>query len=747
MSTNSQLSRLNNDGPLLDPDQDRLHRRPFAEHLAQSIRFIDPSEGFVFALTGPWGSGKTTVLNFTEKLLKDHQYGKGNDPIVIVHFNAWWLSGSDKLLQDFFTQFRLAIDQKRTGLTGDLSSLSDSLTKYSAALEPLPYIGRFAAIVHRLGKLKAAREADINGLRQTINKELKNFPGRIVVVIDDLDRLRPDEIRLVFRLVKAVANFPRTLYLLAYDEPVVIRAVGDNDPQAGREYLDKIVQLPLTLPAPDRPSLVALFSQSLEKILMDTPEHLIDQTELNSLYWEAIEGFLTTPRHMTRFLNLLRATYPLVRGEVNAVDFIGIQALRQFVPTMYAFIANNKAIFRRTPAADAIPDEETQNELRYLENVLKSALESDWGKDHDVVENAVRDILVKLFPSHGRAFGNSASRPFYRDNPRVKCSVCSTEVFDRYFFLGVPPGTLSEAEFHATMSLLPNAEAFGKKLKEFASDTPANGISRARALLEHLESATQESGTQEVVSKELIEPFLRAMYSIGDELVINSDVRGSLEFRDGKFVQKLTKRTLRQLPTQTDRFNLLQRIFQEAEALFTLVFQVHNFDQEQGGDSNEYLDLEAGRTIGSEHLDNLQSLIVERLRSAARDGTLPRVPRLGAVLHRYADWASDAEVEEYVSKLIQGDDGLCDFLTGFLWQGGINPQGMRRFYPALEEWVPRCRKILETSPEWLTERHREALHAYLAAVEQEQAQSNQKTRRDVKNSRTEPPTCPPKKSP
>ena len=191
MTTNSQLSRLSNDGPLLDPDRDRLYRRPFAEHLAQSIRSIDPSEGFVFALTGSWGSGKTTVLNFTEKLLRGHDE-EGNDPIIIVHFNAWWLSGSDKLLQDFFKQFRSALNPRRIGwkakLLKYLPPYSDPLTKYAAALvEPLPYVGRLAA---QFRKLNAAREADINGLRRKIDKKLKEFPGRIVVVIDDLDRLR-----------------------------------------------------------------------------------------------------------------------------------------------------------------------------------------------------------------------------------------------------------------------------------------------------------------------------------------------------------------------------------------------------------------------------------------------------------------------------------------------------------------------------------------------------------------------------
>ena len=383
---------------------------------------------------------------------------------------------------------------------------------------------------------------------------------------------------------------------------------------------------------------------------------------------------------------------------------------------MHKFVANNKATFCRAPGDPF--DEKTQGRLEYIEAGLKSALESDWGKDRDIAEKAVRDILVKLFPVR---FGDSDSPPFYRNNSREKCSVCSDEIFDRYFFLGVLPGALSEAEFHATMSLLPDAGAFGNKLKEFASETPANGISRAWAFLERLESAERE-----VVQKEYIEPFLRAIYSIGDELVIESDVQGLLLVNTDELIRRVTTKVLKQLPTQNNRFSLLYRIFPEAKALSTEVLHVYIFGQEHGRNNNKDPSLEIDPTIEIEHLDKLQSLVVERLRSAALDDSLRGIPWLGSgfVLHCYADWASAREVEEYVSKLIQSDDGLCDFLMGFLWEGGINLKDMKRFCPALEEWVPRCKKILETSPEWLTERHRSALNLYVEAVERGQAQSD-----------------------
>lgn len=346
----------------------KLHRQKFAKHLAESILKIDSSDGFVFALTGPWGSGKTTMLNFMENVLKE-QAKKREDRLVVVLFNAWWISGSDRFLQHFFKQFQSPFYRKRWG-----GRFKDFFTKFSPALKPLPKIGLYAAALEAL--LKATKRSHINELRQKVDDDLRNFPGRILVIIDDVDRLRPDEIRLVFRLVKTVANFPNTIYILAYDEPVVAKAVGDGDQQAGREYLNKIVQLPLTLPMPDRSNLQELFSEGLETIIENTSETPFDRTYFSTFYSDTISHFLTTPRNVVRFLNLLRATYPLVEREVNAVDFISIQALRQFAPAVYAFVPQNKDLFcygKRTDMNSQVrsyTEEGAENDLKYMQGAL-----------------------------------------------------------------------------------------------------------------------------------------------------------------------------------------------------------------------------------------------------------------------------------------------------------------------------------------------------------------------------------------
>ena len=409
-------SMLSVDQPLKDSAQDRLGRRPFAEELAQSIITVRPDTGFVYSLTGPWGSGKTTVLNFTERFLQE----KKHDGVIVVPFNAWWMSGSDRLLSDFFKQFR----HELLGPTArELESFSEALTEYAAAFEPLPYIGRWAALLQGLGKIRKARNTDLNRLRQKIDGELANFSGRIVVVMDDIDRLRPDEIQLIFRLVKAVANFPRTIYILAYDEPVAAKAVGDGDLKAGREYLDKIVQLALTIPTPDQSTLKTWFGEDLNYILDGTSERLLNCAETHDRLGPFVDQFLTTPRHVVRFLNLLRATYPMVRGEVNALHFVFIQALRQFVPSLHTLVADNGDRFRGLHGGN-------ENVKRDLEQGIRQALENDLGAGHTTVTETAQEILRRLF---------SGVQVMYPSAMADNCSIGRAEYFHRYFLLGVPP--------------------------------------------------------------------------------------------------------------------------------------------------------------------------------------------------------------------------------------------------------------------------------------------------------------------
>jgi len=95
------------DAPLKDPSSDRLGRAKLAGAIANAIVRMNSQNGFVLSLEGPWGSGKTTVINFIQHFLSTKP--PAEKPLV-VKFNPWWFTGSDDLLLRFLKEFRLALN-------------------------------------------------------------------------------------------------------------------------------------------------------------------------------------------------------------------------------------------------------------------------------------------------------------------------------------------------------------------------------------------------------------------------------------------------------------------------------------------------------------------------------------------------------------------------------------------------------------------------------------------------------------
>src|SRR6266851_2419373 len=99
------------DTPLADPKLDRLGRAGFASSLAASILDLKGQDSIVIGLCGPWGSGKSSVLNF---LVAELEKSRKKDKPLVLHFNPWWFSGQDRLLQAFLQQLGAAVNRAET---------------------------------------------------------------------------------------------------------------------------------------------------------------------------------------------------------------------------------------------------------------------------------------------------------------------------------------------------------------------------------------------------------------------------------------------------------------------------------------------------------------------------------------------------------------------------------------------------------------------------------------------------------
>lgn len=190
------------DNPIRTRSDDLLGRGRSARAVARLIRDVDASEGYVVGLLGPWGSGKTSLINLVREELSLEP------ALPAVDFNPWMFSGAEQLVESFFNELGA---QLRTE-SRELSSIADDLQLYGEALAPFrflpvvgPWIERFRGGAGVLKRVVDARRGGIGDLRERVATKLAALDRPIVVVVDDVDRLHVNEIRDMFKLVRLTA--------------------------------------------------------------------------------------------------------------------------------------------------------------------------------------------------------------------------------------------------------------------------------------------------------------------------------------------------------------------------------------------------------------------------------------------------------------------------------------------------------------------------------------------------------------
>ena len=100
------------DAPIKSSADDNLGRAPVAHDFAESIRELDASEGLVVGILGPWGHGKSSFIN-----LMREQFEK-EPKLTVVDFNPWMFSGSNQLVNFFFTEIGAELNVKNRNKFG-----------------------------------------------------------------------------------------------------------------------------------------------------------------------------------------------------------------------------------------------------------------------------------------------------------------------------------------------------------------------------------------------------------------------------------------------------------------------------------------------------------------------------------------------------------------------------------------------------------------------------------------------------
>lgn len=550
-------------------DDDLLNRKPFVENLSSSLLSWNNKNSLVVGLFGKWGSGKTSVINLLEKQLcsekeKFSKKDKKRTPIIIK-FNPWGYSETDDLLEPFIRQLQATLKgpDKIKGF-GDKLELYLSIIKltptkqsilsfWSAVTMVLSFVGislpqlfpdvckqikdlskwispisliiSFVLIICNiiLSVIKLRNnnlDESITQIKKDLGKILEKENRKIIIIMDDIDRLSSQEIKQLFRIVRSNADFPNTIYLLSFDREIVEKSLDVQKRIDGREYLEKIINIEYDLPTIPTSTLSRILMEELKEMSHDLTEEQnaifgIENTKWAYVYNAIIPKF-STIREIKRYINAVnfKLSQFINKGvlEINLIDFLAIEFIRLKFPEYYEFIREHKLWFI-TPRENLeyqIPNKKEMYDKWFPESFKESYSE----KDKDCLDS----ILAQIFPAIRYCTKGVSSiiaqTPSYENDKN--CSIASEKYFDVYFnhVPGIPKNDCSNYDVQLIKSLSDNYDELIITFRQYIKEE------KILSLLQLLES---NSLSGSFIDEKNFIPYFSSLFDIAEELPDGQD--------------------------------------------------------------------------------------------------------------------------------------------------------------------------------------------------------------------------------
>lgn len=311
-----------------EEDKDELEYEPLAASIARMLnRSLRPDSAFAMGVTGRYGDGKTSFINLMRQHLEAHE---------VIDFCPWLYSDKQALNQGYFYELRQALSRYDAALSNELEDYAQIL-----ASGKLPYFSGLARQVQTALQLRRRKPSF-----EVINHKLRELGIKLVVIIDDLDRLTPDEVIEVIRIIRSSGAFANTVFIAAYDKNHIAKALKDKlSEERGEVFLEKVFQFEVTLPQKGSRFIVDKLLDHFKSFMKkEHSEKIIDslsEIKTSSLYGEEkvfrASRFIYNLRDVNRFLNSWKITYNElgINEEVDIANLFYIELLRFKYRTIY----------------------------------------------------------------------------------------------------------------------------------------------------------------------------------------------------------------------------------------------------------------------------------------------------------------------------------------------------------------------------------------------------------------------------
>lgn len=458
------MPSIDADRPITDVQTDEYGFAEMAKKLAPSIAQLANGESVVFGIEGPWGSGKTSFLNFLRSSLETDQ------KLNVVTLAPWLIGDSRNLVSALIASMVPALDAleakqpnaKWSFRKAKVAKTADLLKGYAVrtgrGLAPLAKIGGlFAPGISALGDaletganaLDAVKGQSETELKESIATRIRELNARFIVLIDDLDRLEPQQAVEVVRLVRSVADFPNVAYVLCYDRAILGHALETGlSVEDGDLFLQKIVQLTFTLPMPEPFDLRLSLRKKLTALFMRvTGRDLVGDERDDLMRSVDREGTrLRTPRDVKLVLNGVSFIYPSIANEVYFPDLCRIHLIKIVQPRLHQWIEEYLGLRSALVSGDARID---KSERAKLGDRLLGLMPDDDAESPNSIWSLLSFVpgLVKTDNSAERVFKSVSDRDIEQ---LIDARRLGSPLHSRFYFaLSAPKAMIPEADMRS----------------------------------------------------------------------------------------------------------------------------------------------------------------------------------------------------------------------------------------------------------------------------------------------------------
>ena len=427
---------LNTDLPISSSNEDKFHRTAFAKQIA-GFCTAKTSISTVIGLYGRWGGGKSSLINLVKLYVPEET--------VQIHFNPWYMKDDESLLIAFFKLLAAGLGQKLSTPKERIRKLIGDYGDALGFLELVPYGNIFVKLWQGFLKLiKGKKDLSVEAAKKRVTDFIIDSRVSIVIYIDDIDRLNSEEAATIFRLVKLLADFPRTTYILAFDPRIIAHMLapkyGGKVPESGYHFIEKMVQIPLSIPKAHESDLIKFLKVTVFEISRRFNIQFENEEDtMLELIADGLLDLLPTPRQIIRYANAINAAIPMLYENIHIPDLLILEAFKVSNLNYYNFIKNNRSIFLSDYQEKENPFLDNSKAIRLTDELLD--------KMEEKTQTALRSLTIRLFPDF--VWVDPQERTYksaeLRDRQRL---VCSYLYFDRYFSYSLLEQEMPESHFN-----------------------------------------------------------------------------------------------------------------------------------------------------------------------------------------------------------------------------------------------------------------------------------------------------------